>query len=80
MSKSKIAITLEETTLERLDELVEQSRYPSRSRAIEEAVVEKLARLERNRLARECAKLNPDFEKALAEEGLSEDISRWPEY
>jgi len=80
MSKSKIAITLEETVLDRLDELVEQSRYPSRSRAIEEAVEEKLARLERNRLARECAKLNPDFEKAFAEEGLSEDISRWPEY
>jgi len=80
MSKSKIAITLEETMLERLDELVEQSMYPSRSRAIEEAVEEKLARLEHNRLARECAKLNPDFEKALAEEGLSEDISRWPEY
>ena len=80
MSKSKIAITLEATVLDRLDELVEQSRYPSRSRAIEEAVEEKLARLERNRLARECAKLNPDFEKALAEEGLSEDISRWPEY
>ncbi|MGA2263989.1 MAG: ribbon-helix-helix domain-containing protein [Acidobacteriota bacterium] len=80
MSKSKIAITLEETMLDRLDELVKQSKYPSRSRAIEEAVEEKLARLERNRLARECAKLNPDFEKALAEEGLSEDISRWPEY
>jgi metal-responsive CopG/Arc/MetJ family transcriptional regulator len=80
MPKSKIAITLEETTLDRLDELVEQSRYPSRSRAIEEAVEEKLTRLEHNRLARECAKLDPDFEKALAEEGLSEDIARWPEY
>ena len=80
MPKSKIAITLEENTLERLDELVEQSGYPSRSRAIQEAVEEKLTRLERNRLARECAKLNPDFEKALAEEGLSEDISQWPEY
>jgi metal-responsive CopG/Arc/MetJ family transcriptional regulator len=80
MSKSKIAITMEETTLGRLDELVEQSKYPSRSQAIEEAVEEKLARLEGNRLARECAKLNPDFEKALAEEGLSEEISRWPEY
>jgi len=80
MSKSKIAITLEETTLDRLDELVEKAKYPSRSRAIEEAVEEKLARLARNRLARECAKLNPDFEKALAEEGLSEHISRWPEY
>jgi metal-responsive CopG/Arc/MetJ family transcriptional regulator len=80
MSKSKIAITLEETTLDRLDELVERSEYPSRSRAIEEAVEEKLARLERSRLARECAKLDPAFEKALAEEGLSEDVSQWPEY
>jgi metal-responsive CopG/Arc/MetJ family transcriptional regulator len=80
MSKSKIAITLEETTLDRLDELVGRSEYPSRSRAIEEAVEEKLARLERSRLARECAKLDPAFEKALAEEGLSEDVSQWPEY
>jgi metal-responsive CopG/Arc/MetJ family transcriptional regulator len=80
MSKSKIAITMEETTLGRLDQLVEQSKYPSRSQAIEEAVEEKLARLERNRLAQECAKLDPDLEKALAEEGFSEEISRWPEY
>jgi metal-responsive CopG/Arc/MetJ family transcriptional regulator len=80
MPKSKIAITLERSTLERLDALVEQSMFPNRSRAIEEAVVEKLARLERSRLARECAKLNPALEKALAEEGLSEDSSQWPEY
>jgi metal-responsive CopG/Arc/MetJ family transcriptional regulator len=80
MSKSKIAITLKETTLDRLDELVKRSEYPSRSQAIQEAVEEKLARLERSRLARECAKLDPAFEKALAEEGLSEDVSQWPEY
>jgi Arc/MetJ-type ribon-helix-helix transcriptional regulator len=80
MPKSKIAITLERSTLERLDALVEQSMFPNRSRAIEEAVEEKLARLERGRLARECAKLDPAFEKALAEEGLSEDSSQWPEY
>ena len=80
MSKSKIAITLEESILERLDGLVEQSMFPSRSRAIQEAVEEKLARLKRSRLARECAKLDPAFEKALAEEGLSEDLSEWPEY
>jgi metal-responsive CopG/Arc/MetJ family transcriptional regulator len=80
MSKSKIAITLKETTLDRLDELVKRSEYPSRSQAIEEAVEEKLARLERSRLARECAKLDPGFEKALAEEGLLEDVSEWPEY
>jgi metal-responsive CopG/Arc/MetJ family transcriptional regulator len=80
MSKSKIAITIDESTLNRLDELVEQSMFPSRSQAIQEAVEEKLARLKRTRLARECAKLDPPFEKALAEEGLSKDLSEWPEY
>jgi hypothetical protein len=43
-------------------------------------VEEKLTRLERSRLARECAKLDPTFEKALAEEGMSEDALAWPEY
>ena len=80
MSKPKIAITLEAATLERPDELVEQSIFPSRSQAIEEALEEKLSRLQHSRLARECAKLDPVFERALAEEGLSEDMSRWPEY
>ena len=80
MSKSKIAVTLDESTLERLDELVDKSIFPSRSRAIQEAVEEKLARLKRTRLARECARLDPAFERALAEEGLSEDVSEWPEY
>jgi metal-responsive CopG/Arc/MetJ family transcriptional regulator len=80
MSKSKIAITLEEGTLERLDELVAQSMFPSRSQAIQEALEEKLSRLQRTRLARECAKLDPIFERALAEEGLSEDMTQWPEY
>jgi hypothetical protein len=36
--------------------------------------------LEKSWLARECAKLNPLFEKAMAEEGLSEELSEWPEY
>jgi len=80
MSKSKIAITLDESTLERLDELVRQSIFRNRSQAIQEAVEEKLARLKRSRLARECAKLEPAFEMAVAEESLSEDLSEWPEY
>jgi hypothetical protein len=33
-----------------------------------------------NRFERECAKLNPDEEKALAEEGLSSDAVIWSEY
>ena len=80
MARPKVAITLDQRTLNRLDKLVQQSIFPSRSEAVQEAVDEKLARLDRTRLARECAKLDPAFEKALAEEGTAEDLSEWPEY
>ena len=80
MRKTKVAITIDEKTLGRLDRLVKDRLFPSRSNAIQEAVEEKLERLERSRLARECAKLDPAFEKAMAEEGLSEELSEWPEY
>jgi metal-responsive CopG/Arc/MetJ family transcriptional regulator len=80
MAKSKVAVSLDASTLEKLDRLVEAAVFPSRSQAIQMAVEEKLERLERSRLARECAKLDPAFEKALAEEGLSEELAEWPEY
>jgi metal-responsive CopG/Arc/MetJ family transcriptional regulator len=78
--RTKIAISLDAKTIEKLDELVYRSVFPNRSRGIEMAVKEKLARLEQSRLARECAKLDPAVEKALAEEGLAEDAPQWPEY
>ena len=71
---------LKNKTLDRLDRLVKDRIFPNRSRAIQEAVEEKLLRLERGRLARECAKLDPTFEKSLAEQGMSEELSQWPEY
>ncbi|MBI2822544.1 MAG: ribbon-helix-helix protein, CopG family [Acidobacteria bacterium] len=80
MGKAKIAITLDEQTVGRIDRLVRMKTYPNRSRAIEEAVQEKLERMDRSRLARESAKLDPAFERALAEEGLSEELREWPEY
>lgn len=80
MSKAKIAITLDETILDKVDRLVRKHIFHNRSQAIQEAVEEKIGRLEKSRLAQECAKLDPRFEKALAEEGLSEDLSEWPEY
>jgi metal-responsive CopG/Arc/MetJ family transcriptional regulator len=80
MSRSKIAITLDDGLLAKVDELVATLRFPNRSRAIEEAVAEKLAKIERSRLARESAKLDRAFERRLAEEGLSEDAGDWPEY
>jgi metal-responsive CopG/Arc/MetJ family transcriptional regulator len=80
MTRAKVAISLEENTLTRLDRLVKAQVFPNRSRAIQEAVEEKLSRLDRSRLARECARLDPAFEKALAEEGLSDELEQWPEY
>ena len=71
MARAKIAISLDVNTLDRLDELLRQDVYPNRSRAIEAMVREELLRPERGRLARECAKLDPTFETALAEEGMS---------
>ena len=80
MAKTKVAVTLESTLLDELDQLVAAHRYPSRSGAIEAAVSEQLARLARTRLAHESAKLDTQEEKALAEEGLGAELGAWPEY
>ena len=80
MARAKVAISLDENTLNQLDRLVKARVFPNRSQAIQEAVEEKILRLDRSRLARECAKVDPAFEKALAEEGLSAELTEWPEY
>ncbi len=80
MATEKIAISLNEGTVKRLDRLVKNRIFPSRSKVIQDAVEEKLKKLEKGRLDRECAKLDPKFEKALAEEGLSAEAGQWPEY
>ncbi len=80
MAASKIAITLDNNMLKRLDILVKSNLFPNRSKAIQEAVAEKLMRLEKSRLAQECAKLDPDYEQSLAEEGFSSELEEWPEY
>ncbi len=80
MARTKVAVSIDSETLAQLDGLVRRKIFPSRSRAIQEAVDEKLTRLARTRLARESAKLDRRFEKALAEEGMSEELGSWPEY
>ena len=80
MASVKVVVTIDRETLERVDSLVSRKVFPSRSRAIQAAVAEKLARMERGRLASECAKLDPKFEKQLAEEGLGRELEAWPEY
>jgi metal-responsive CopG/Arc/MetJ family transcriptional regulator len=80
MRSAKIAVTIDQELLTRLDRLVKERRFPNRSRAVQEALQDKLERLERSRLARECAKLDRAFEQRLADEGLAEDLEQWPEY
>ncbi|MCX6841857.1 MAG: ribbon-helix-helix domain-containing protein [candidate division WOR-3 bacterium] len=80
MSTAKVAITIERELLVRLDRLVKSRRFPNRSRAVQEAVTEKLARMERSRLAQECAKLDRASEQAMAEEGMADEAAQWPEY
>jgi metal-responsive CopG/Arc/MetJ family transcriptional regulator len=80
MAVSKIAITIDDKTLKRLDILVKSKFFPNRSKAIQQAVTEKLMRIEKSRLAKECAKLDPEFEQSLAEEGFSSELEEWPEY
>ena len=80
MPKTKLAVTLDASLVGELDHLVSRHRFANRSQAIEVAVAEKLERLAKTRLAQECAKLNPDEERALAEEGLTGSRDTWPEY
>jgi metal-responsive CopG/Arc/MetJ family transcriptional regulator len=79
MGHTKIAITHDQSTLDELNRLVGRQVVSNRSKVIREAVKEKLERLTRSRLARECTKLDPASEKALAGEGMLE-IGEWLEY
>ena len=80
MSTAKVAITIEKNLLGKIDRLVKAHVFPNRSRAIQEAVTDKLARMDHRRLAQECSKLDKSFEQAMAEEGLNSEIDSWPEY
>jgi len=80
MGTVKVAISIQGDLVRRVDSLVSRKIFPSRSRAIQEAVREKLERFDHSRLARECAKLDPKAEQAMAEEGMSRELAEWPEY
>ncbi|MGO8704584.1 MAG: ribbon-helix-helix domain-containing protein [Candidatus Brocadiia bacterium] len=79
MNKAKVAVTLDRALLKQVDRLVRKAVFPSRSQVIQEAVAEKLARQEHGRLARECAKLDPREEQAVAD-GVLASEAEWPKY
>ena len=58
MARAKIAITVDEQALAEIDRMVTQGVFPNRSKAIEDALHDRIAKFHRSRLARECAKLD----------------------
>ena len=80
MSVAKVTISIESGLLRKVDHLVKARVFSNRSQAIQSAVEEKVARLDRNRLARECTKLDKAHEQALADEGLAAEVAEWLEY
>jgi Arc/MetJ-type ribon-helix-helix transcriptional regulator len=80
LNTRKIGTTLERSTLTKLDRLVLDGRFRSRSAAIRKAINEMIDRISRKRLARECAKLDPIEERRMAEIGFATDMHEWPEY
>ena len=80
MSVAKITISIENDLLRKVDLLVRERVFPNRSQAIQSAVEDKVSRIDKNRLARECAKLSKREERQWADLGLEADIEEWPEY
>lgn len=80
MSVAKVTISIDQSLLKRVDRLVRSHVFPNRSHVIRQALEEKIARMDSTRLARECAKLHPAEEQALADEGLAGEVAQWPEY
>lgn len=79
MATMKVAVTLDVGSLHEVDRLVREGRFPNRSRAVQSALAEMLARRKRSRLAEELAKLNSREERALAKEALSGEAA-WPDF
>jgi Arc/MetJ-type ribon-helix-helix transcriptional regulator len=71
MGKSKVVVTLETATLREVERLIRRGRFPDRSRAIQTVLAKTAARRKCRRLIAELARLNPQEERALAEESFS---------
>ena len=80
MPMTKVAVTVDSQLLREVDKWVANGEFPNRSRAIQAA----LNRLRQERaghesLLAELAKLDPQEERALAEERFTAEVP-WPRY
>jgi Arc/MetJ-type ribon-helix-helix transcriptional regulator len=77
-TKARIFITLDESVLKRVDRLVANGRYSSRSDAVRDAVRAQVDRFDRARLGSDLLKLDRSVEQRMAEEGAAFDLESWP--
>ena len=80
MKVAKVSVSIEQKVLDRLDRLVQANQFANRSQAVQQSLEEKISRLDKTRLAIECAKLDPIEEQKMADIGLKSDLEEWPEY
>jgi Arc/MetJ-type ribon-helix-helix transcriptional regulator len=75
---AKVAVTIEARLLEEIDRWVAAGEYPNRSRAVQAGLLQLQAERTRHQtLLSELAKLDPEAERALADEWLEGETS-WP--
>ncbi|MBF0101887.1 MAG: CopG family transcriptional regulator [Desulfobacterales bacterium] len=80
METSRIAICIDNDLLNRIDLLVKSKTFPNRSKIFQEAIKEKIEKIERVRLYRECLKLDSDSEQKIADEGMESEFVEWEKY
>lgn len=80
MGVAKVAISINEGLLQKLDDYVNRNIFKNRSQAIQLAISKTIEHLEHSRLERECKKLNVHTEQTMADEGLKQDLDEWQEF
>lgn len=80
MSVDKIAVSIDHELVQKLDKLVADKKFKNRSHAIQSSIQNTVTKLEHQRLAQQCRKLNEIEEQRLADEGLEEDLGQWPKF
>ena len=80
MAAFKFVISVDRVLMERLDDFVQRGYFLNRSTAFQTAFKDKIDRIERKRLTKECAKLDPKFEREQAEDVTMEEFKSWPEF
>ena len=80
MGTTQILVSLDDETVAQLGALVKNGGYTSLDSVVAESIAMRLALGRSKSLAEQCALLDPENEKALAEEGMSEALRSWPEY